>query len=180
MISSTEAKRAAARALGLLKKAGIALTPAERKNLEVADFGLGELERTGLQIVVYENNDRYCAKELVLFPGQTCPQHRHPPRNGKPGKRETFRCRWGRVYLYLPGPRTAKPKAKAPKGREASYTAWHEVTLDPGEQFTVPPDTPHWFQGGPEGAIVSEFSSASDDASDIFQDGEIQRVAGKD
>jgi D-lyxose ketol-isomerase len=144
--------------------------------MEVADFGLGELAGTGLEILVYENNARYCAKELVLFPRQTCPQHRHPGHGGRPGKMETFRCRWGRVFLYLPGPRTRRPRAKAPQGREASYTVWREMVLRPGQQATVPPDTPHWFQAGPRGAIVSEFSSASDDASDIFQDPEIQRM----
>jgi D-lyxose ketol-isomerase len=176
MISKIQFKKAQKSAAAMLKKAGIALTAEETRRLEVADFGLGELESSGLEILVYENNERYCAKELVLFPHQTCPQHRHPSRNGRPGKMETFRCRWGQVYLYLPGKAAAKPKAKAPKGREASYTVWREQVLKPGQQFTVPPNTPHWFQAGPQGAIVSEFSSASDDASDIFQDPDIQRM----
>ncbi len=46
-------------------------------------------------MLVYVNTDRYCAKELVLYPGQTCPEHRHPPFDGTPGKEETFRCRRG-------------------------------------------------------------------------------------
>ena len=58
-------------ALEMYEKAGIALTDEEKNNLEVADFGLGELEKSGLQIVTYVNNDRYCAKEMVLFPHQT-------------------------------------------------------------------------------------------------------------
>jgi D-lyxose ketol-isomerase len=33
----------------------------------------------------------------------------------------------------------------------------------------------HWFQAGPEGAVVSEFSSASDDESDIFTNPNILR-----
>ena len=55
------------------------------------------LAQTGLELVVYVNNDRYCAKELVLFPRQTCPEHRHPRVAGDPGKRETFRVRRGVV-----------------------------------------------------------------------------------
>ena len=47
--------------------------------------------------------------------------------------------------------------------------------LKPGEQYTLPPDTLHWFKGGVEGAVVSEFSTHSDDASDIFTDPNIQR-----
>ncbi len=68
------------RAAGLLKRAHIAVTPQERAGMEVAEFGLGDVERLGLEIIVYENNDRYCAKELVMFPWQICPEHRHPGR----------------------------------------------------------------------------------------------------
>lgn len=51
--------------------------------------------------------------------------------------------------------------------------------LLPGEQFTIPPNTHHWFQAGEEGAIVSEFSSTSRDAFDIFTDPRIKRVPEK-
>lgn len=61
-----------------LRKANIALSENERALIEVADFGLDDIRNVGLEIVVYENNDRYCAKELILFPRQMCPQHRHP------------------------------------------------------------------------------------------------------
>lgn len=44
---------------------------------------------------MYVNTEKCCAKELVLFPGQTCPEHRHPEINGEEGKEETFRCRIG-------------------------------------------------------------------------------------
>ncbi len=71
----------------MLTEAEIVLTEAERDNIEVADFGLSELEQTGLEVVVYVNTDRVCAKEIVMFPGQTCPEHRHPPFDGTPGKR---------------------------------------------------------------------------------------------
>ena len=35
--------------------------------------------------------------------------------------------------------------------------------------------TRHWFQAGPEGAIVSEFSTRSTDDQDIFADPRIKR-----
>jgi D-lyxose ketol-isomerase len=38
------------------------------------------------------------------------------------------------------------------------------------------PDTKHWFQSGPEGAIVSEFSTRSTDEADIFTDPRIKRM----
>jgi D-lyxose ketol-isomerase len=171
-----EVEKARTRAKEHLERAGIVLTPEEAANIEVADMGLGELETTGLELVVYVNTDRVCAKELVLFPGQTCPEHRHPPIDGEPGKEETFRCRQGMVYLYVEGEPTANPVARPPAGREPYYTVQHEIVLRPGEQHTIPPDTLHWFQAGPEGAIVSEFSTRSRDEYDIFTDPNIRRL----
>ncbi len=139
----------------MLADAGIVLTAAERDAIEVADFGLGQLEQIGLQLVVYVNTDRVCAKELVLFAGQMCPEHRHPPVGDEPGKEETFRCRTGSVRLWVDG--------------------HGEMVLRPGEQFTIPPDTLHWFQAGDDGAIVSEFSTRSRDDADVFTDPRIRR-----
>jgi len=150
-----DAAAARDRAAAMLAEAGIVLTAAERETIEVADFGLGELERWGLQIVVYVNTERVCAKELVMFPGQACPEHRHPPAGGEPGKEETFRVRRGSVRLWVDGD--------------------GEVVLGPGEQHTIPPDTLHWFQAGDEGAIVSEFSTRSRDESDVFTDPRVVR-----
>ncbi len=176
MLTEREYKEAQERAARMLEEAGIVLTPQERAHIEVADFGLGDLEHTGLQLVTYINTQRVCAKELVLFPHQTCPEHRHPPVGDDPGKEETFRCRRGLVYLYVEGEPTPSPKAKPPQGREHTYTVWHEIELHPGQQHTIPPNTLHWFQAGPEGAIVSEFSTRSRDETDIFTDPHIQRT----
>jgi D-lyxose ketol-isomerase len=53
-----------------------------------------------------------------------------------------------------------------------AYTVWHEIVLDPGAQHTIPPGTLHWFQAGPDGAVVSEFSTESRDELDVFTDPE--------
>src|SRR6266487_5605027 len=109
----------------MLVEAGIVLTPHEREQIEIADFGLGRLDEIGLQIVVYVNTDRVCAKELVLFPHQRCPEHRHPPVQGQPGKEETFRVRRGTVHLNV---------------EDAG-----NIVLGPGDQYTIPPNTLHSF-----------------------------------
>ena len=176
MLTRSEKEKAQARAAGMLAAAGIVLTPEERADIEVIDLGLGELETTGLELVTYVNTDRYCAKEIVVFPGQTCPEHRHPPVEGEDGKMETFRCRKGTVWLYLEGEPTRPIRARVPAGSEPHYTVFREVTLEPGEQYTIPPDTLHWFQAGGEGAIVSEFSSRSRDELDVFTDPRIKRA----
>jgi len=176
MITPEQLEDARVRARKYLARAGIVLTPEESAGIEVADFGLGELVTSGLQLVVYVNTERCCAKELVLFPGQTCPEHRHPPVAGEPGKEETFRCRWGTVYLYVAGEPNTEIAATLPAGRAASYTVFHEIVLRPGEQYTIWPDTLHWFQAGSEGAVVSEFSTRSRDEYDIFTDPDIRRA----
>lgn len=176
MITKSQYNAAKNKALEYFEKAGIVLTEEEKEKIEVADFGLGELESTGLELITYVNTSRCCAKELIIFPRQTCPEHRHPNVEGEPGKEETFRCRWGEVYLYVEGDPVKKPKAIPPKGRENTYTVWHEITLSPGQQYTLLPDIRHWFQAGPEGAVVSEFSTRSRDETDIFTDKDIRRI----
>lgn len=168
--------------LSMLQNAGIALREDEAQQMEFAAFGLGHFEAEGLGLIIYVNTDRYCAKELIMLPHQTCPEHRHPTvhlADGRtePGKMETFRCRSGLVYLYVEGEgEKAAIHAKLPAGSQAHYTVFHEIILKPGQQYTIAPDTMHWFAAGPDGAIISEFSSTSRDELDIFTDPRIRRV----
>ena len=171
-----ERTKACNRALTYFNKAGIILTSAEKEKMEIVDFGLGDLDRIGLEIVTYINTDRCCAKEIVLFPCQTCPEHRHPKIKRCLVKEETFRCRWGQVFVYTEGTPTLYPRAKIPEDRKEYFTVWHEIVLSPGEQYTLQPNTLHWFQGGPKGAVVSEFSTRSVDEKDIFTDPTIIRI----
>jgi D-lyxose ketol-isomerase len=169
--------RAREAAAALLRRARVPVTADEIGSMEIADMGLGDIRRVGLEIIVYENNDRYCAKELVLLPRQICPEHRHPRINGRnPGKKETFRCRYGEVYLYVAGERTPKPRARVPAKYKRFLTAWHEIVLRPGDQYTLRPNALHWFQAGDKGAVVSEFSSTSLDECDVFSDPRVRRV----
>ncbi len=165
--------------ISLAKESGIALKREEIENLEITDFGLKQVERFGLQIVVYVNTSRVCAKELFLLPNQICPEHKHPPlpQLDYPGKEETFRCRYGEVYLYVPGEPTQNPygKDKVPLDKLPYFTVWHEIVLKPGDQYTIPPDTLHWFIAGQKGAVVSEFSSTSYDEYDVFTDPQVVR-----
>ena len=161
------------------KDSKIAFTRDELDKIEYADFGLNNIKQEGLNLIIYINNDRYCAKEMVLLAGQTCPEHKHPHRGQNleiEGKEETFRVRQGQVYLYVTGePNVKTIIAKIPSGNKEWYTARHEIILNAGEQFTIAPNTLHWFQAGEDGAIISEFSSSSDDSSDIFTNPKVRR-----
>ena len=160
-------------ALAYYEKAGIILSEEEKGRIEVADFGLDMVEQIGLQILTYINTERVCAKEMVLTPFQTCPEHMHVPSGNLQGKEETFRCRYGKVYLYVAG----EGKKEDIQGRvpASDVTVFHEVILLPGEQYTIMPQTLHWFQSGEEGAVVSEFSTRSTDETDVFTDRRLVR-----
>ena len=178
MITKQEYEKAVEYVADMFAKAGIIITPKERESIEVADFGLGMLDEVGLQLLVYVNTERCCAKEMVLKPFQTCPEHRHMDgvENGVAytGKEETFRVRRGTCYLYVDGEgRKEDIKAKSPP---TPVTVSHESVLHEGDQYTMHPNTNHWFQAGPEGAIVSEFSTKSRDEADVFTDERIKRI----
>ena len=155
MAAREQIDKANAKARELLKAAGIVITEEEAKRIEYCDYHLGEFDTIGTEILTYVNTDRVCAKEMMLTPYQICPEHLHPQLGDYQGKEETFRCRWGEVYLYVPGEPTEQPRGRVPEHRK--------------EQ------TRHWFQAGPEGAVISEFSTPSFDEADIFIDPEIKR-----
>ncbi len=178
MITKQQYDESVAYTLAAFQAAGIAITDEEKKKIEVADFGLGMVEKIGLQILTYVNTEKCCAKEMVLRPFQTCPEHTHVDgeENGVKyeGKEETFRCRKGTCYLYVAGEGKASDiKAKLP---ETKVTVFHEIVLREGDQYTMMPNTKHWFQAGEDGAIISEFSTKSRDESDVFEDERIQRI----
>jgi mannitol-1-phosphate 5-dehydrogenase len=179
MQSAALAERRSVAAKAMIS-AGIVLTPAEQQALEIADFGLKRFAEFGLAIHVYVNTARCCAKELVMTPNQCCPEHKHPPVGGEPGKEETFRVRQGEIDLFLPGQVDTAGRdyalSRLPEDKRSTVTVYRRVHLTPGEQCTLQPNTPHWFVAGPQGAIVSEFSTRSRDEADIFTDSAIQRV----
>lgn len=176
MLDTSQKEQIRKRVKDMLDRACIVVTEEEMDQLEIAEYGMDLWSSVGLQIIVYVNTENCCAKEMILFSHQTCPEHRHPPMPGSPGKEETFRCRSGEVSLYVEGEVTPHPKAIAPKQREPYFTVWHEIILRPGDQYTLRPNMLHWFQAGPEGAIISEFSTQSHDETDVFTDPDIIRV----
>ena len=162
------------KALLMYEKAGIVLSDAEKASVEIVDWGLDRLDTMGLQIVTYINTERVCAKEMVLLPGQTCAEHKHVPTDGREGKEETFRVRYGKCYLYVEG----EGKREDIQGTlpETEVSVFHEIILNPGEQYTIMPGVLHWFQGGEDGAVISEFSTRSTDETDVFTDSRLVRA----
>jgi D-lyxose ketol-isomerase len=97
MITKSQAASARKRSAAILRKAGVKVRQNEIDRMEVADFGLSELEQSGAQIVTLVDTDTIAVKLLVLLPLQTEPEHRHPPLGEYEGKEETIRCEWGHL-----------------------------------------------------------------------------------
>ncbi len=176
MLTRSEWEAAQERALEYLDRAGVVMTAQERKQIEISDFGLSNLETFGVQTLTYFNTDRLCAKEIVLFPFQICPEHWHPRVGADPGKEETMRIRWGLVYLYIPGAGIDPLVKERIAHRKEYFSVGKEIVLRPGDQITLEPGTVHWFQAGPEGAVIDDYSSTSRDVLDQFTDPDIVRT----
>ncbi len=171
MITRSAYRDAQKRAADLLSDTGLSLTPDELAQIAVADFGLGDLERVGAQIITLLDSSEIAVKLIVLFPGQILPEHRHPPLGSYPGKAETLRCELGTVHLYTEGAPTSGVQVPGC----TPTTALHEVILTPGEQVTLVPNTHHWFRAGADGAVVWSFSSRATDVADVFTDPAVRR-----
>ena len=175
MITNTEYRNAQNAGAELIRKTGIAVSDDELARIEVADFGLAQLETFGAQILTLVNTDKVSAKLIAMRPYQAMPEHWHPQVGEYAGKEETIRCEWGVLYLYGPGEASTAPKARLPETSRKVFTHWHEHLLGKADQVTFPPNTPHWFQAGPEGAVVWSFSTKAIDVQDCFTDPEIKR-----
>ena len=128
-----------------LESAGVPLTPDTQ--IEIADFGLGRFEQTGLGIVVRVNQTEYCSKYLTLFPDQECPLHYHKL------KKETFFALTGVVELTVDG---------------------QPVSLKPGQSLTLMPGSWHSFRSD-AGAVIEEVSTHDENSDSYFDDPSIVR-----
>jgi len=155
--------------VNLLSRSGFPITDAEWKSLEINDFGLGNLRYEGFGFIDILRTSRLRITLIALLPNQTLPQHVHPPYEGELGKEETIRNLAGQTKVYIRG-KASNPDIRIPMGKNSYYTAGQEIILNPGEQYTVPPDIEHWFQGGPEGSVNICFQNRVDETKNRFWD----------
>jgi D-lyxose ketol-isomerase len=123
-----------------LEDAGLVI--AEDLSIEIADFGLGHYQSIGLGLVVRVNKPEYCCKWLTLLPGQECPTHYHKL------KKETFFVLKGVVEITADG---------------------REVSLQPGECYTLSPGVRHSFRSA-GGAVIEEVSTHDENRDSYFDD----------
>jgi len=175
MITREQQLAAQKKAAAMIRQAGITLSAREADSIEVADFGLSDLDRQGVQVLTLVQTERISVKVLVLFPNQTEPEHWHPPVGGDPGKEESIRVIAGTVYFYIPGEATFK-EGFIVDGKADCYTMRNEIVMKPCDQLTLAPGEKHWFQAREEGAVMYSFSTIARDALDQFTDPRIERI----
>jgi D-lyxose ketol-isomerase len=175
MLTRAEYAAAQSRAANMIRASGIHITREEAEKIEVADFGLGRLDIEGAQMLTLVATDRIAVKVVALFPGQTLPEHWHPPVGDDPGKEETVRVISGILRFYVPGD-DSMAEGAIPADKENVYTARHELIFKPGDQITLKPGTKHWFQADERGVVMYSFSSVARDVLDGFTDPDIKRV----
>ncbi len=169
MIKAAEYEKACNKAIEMIRRVGIAVSENELNNMDAADFGLNDLYAEGAQMLELFNTHRISAKVIVLFAGQTLPEHWHDKVGDDPGKEEIIRAAYGKAYVYLPGS-SVVIASQIPKGKGKYYTSRKEFILTPGEQIVLSPGIKHWIQAGVEGAVLYSFSTCARDELDKFSD----------
>lgn len=175
MVRREEQRKRREKAAELMRQAGVVFKDSEIEKIEVADFGLSNLEEEGAQIFSLFDTKRLASRIITLFPYQTEPEHWHESVGDIEGKEETFRVISGKLLLYIEGEDTLT-QGKIPKENEQYYTCRHELILYPGDTVTLEPGIKHWFQAGEVPTVFYSMSTTAIDACDPFTNPNIVRV----
>lgn len=141
------------------------------------DFGVGDFLSFGMGGVFWCNEkEGYFGHEIYLLPGQNIAEHRHLPTkdaDGKPipCKIESWQVRYGYVYGFsevgepnldkFPEAKEMLSKLQIPHLKSVHVEKWE---ADGVVRKLAGPETWHFMQAGPKGAIVTEFASFHDNA----------------
>ena len=135
------------------------------KDMWVTDFGLGDFENVGMGGIFWVNNaeQRYFAHAIYLLPGQMIPEHAHVATT-YPAKHESWMVEKGWAYNFSEvGDET--PNAPAIPATHGPIKSKNFVVQKVGEVLPLKALTTfHFLMAGPEGAIVSEWSTYHDNA----------------
>ena len=154
----------------LLELSRFPLSQKEIEELKVNDFGLNNLPVEGFTFVDLLRTERVRTTLMILLPGQSLPQHKHPSYEGEKGKEESIRVLWGTFSVFTEGDESPEVAERIPENKEPYYTAREEHRLEVCEQYSVAPNTAHWFQAGPKGAVVLAFQNRVNEDLNIFYD----------
>ena len=158
-----------------MRNSGVVLKDSEIDQIDVADFGLSNLEEEGAQIFSLFDTPKLAARIITLYPYQTEPEHWHQNVGEIEGKEETFRVISGKLLLYIEGEDTLT-EGKIPEKNAQYYTCRHELILYPGDTVTLEAGKKHWFQAADIPTVFYSMSTTAVDACDPFTNPHIRRV----
>lgn len=145
---------------------------------DVTDCGLGKFDQVGLVLVNLAEQPEYCEKLMYSKNRQVTPMHTHRK------KKEDIICRSGRlvIELWKGHPESTKKGDVFPvlrNGETINVRSGEPIVLEPGERVTIVPGVYHAFWPESQEAVISEVSTANDDANDnFFVDPNIGRFPG--
>jgi len=163
-------------ALAAFERAGWAIPPHPR--WDVTDFGCGNFDHCGIVLINLAEEPEYCEKLIYMRAGQALPAHTHRK------KKEDIICRRGELTMELWAGPPASDRLGAPlrvkrSGEWAVVASGHPFTLGAGERVTLVPGIYHRFWPARADTVISEVSTANDDANDnIFADRAVARFPG--
>lgn len=143
----------------------------------VVDFAQGDFTSLGMGGLFWINHQEkeYCGHEIFLLPGQSIAEHRHLPsvKDGKnyQAKHEGWVVRYGSIYNFseIGEPNLDQfPEVKAmlSKKQLPHLVSKHveRIEADGSVHLLCKDESWHFMMGGPNGAVVSEFSTFHDNA----------------
>lgn len=144
---------------------------------DVTDFGPGDWRKFGLVLVNLAEEPEYCEKFIYAQKGMTTPAHCR----GK--KKEDIICRWGRlaIQVWAGVPAESGDRASTMPVDHEAVTVRSGQIVEPSarSRVTLVPGVYHAFYPLSDECIISEVSTANDDAADnFFIDPEVGRFPG--
>lgn len=149
----------------LLEQMHYPVTPTVRKNIWIADFGIGDFPRVGMGGLVWINRPdyNYFGLDILLLPGQMIPEHRHVATDKAQPKMESWQVRCGKIVTFGEGAPTPELLTQVPESQRASIQSKHGAPLglhETGHLNRV--DAWHYMIAGPQGAWVTEYGMFQD------------------
>ncbi len=152
----SEINRLVERAIACFEAHSWALPP--NSKWDVTDFGLGNWRSMGLVLLNLSEEPEYTEKLMYAERGMTTPAHSHRV------KKEDIICRSGELTIQLWGEAIQIKR----NGEPISLSTGAKLILRPGERVTLTPGVVHEFYPTSDQCIISEVSTANDDANDNF------------
>lgn len=149
----------------MFRRFGAPVSDKLKKDMWVADFGLGDFAHVGMAGVIWVNlqDQGYFGHEIYLLPGQMIPEHAHQATGKGKAKMESWQPRQGMIFTFGEGDPTPQFLDKIPASQRATTHSKHCTPLGIDEVGTLNRTTAwHFMVAGPEGAMVTEYGTFHD------------------